>query len=113
MEVESLGTSTFVELVSKPQKSNIELCIICQKVRNSNQNTNLTSTHKGRDAVNKTSRILSDDTLYRLNETDLNKIQYHVKTCYTRYKKAEQKWKECIVKALTYREFPMRPNDKS
>ena len=87
MEVGSPGTSTFVELVSKTQKSNNELCIICQKVRDSNQNTKLTRTPEGRDVVIKTSRILSDDTLYTLNETDLNKIQYHVKTCYGRYNK--------------------------
>ena len=91
MEIGSPGTSTFVELVSKPKKSNIELCIICQKVRDSNQNIKLTSAPEGRDVAIKTSRTLSDDTLYRLNETDFNKIQYHVKTYYVRYKKAGER----------------------
>ena len=63
MEVRSPGTSTFVKLVSKPQKSNTELCIICQMVRNSNQNTQLSSTHEGRHVVTKISKILSGDKL--------------------------------------------------
>ena len=91
MEIGSPGTLTFVELVSKPKKINIELCIICQKVRDSNQNIKLTSAPDGRGVVIKTSRILSDDTLYRLNETDFNKIQYHAKTYYARYKKAGER----------------------
>ena len=74
MEVGSPGTSAFVELVSKPKKSNIELFIICQKVKDSNQNTKLASTPEGRDVVNKTSRILSDDTLFKLHEINLNKM---------------------------------------
>ena len=51
MEAVSPGTSTFVELVSKPKKRNVELCIICQKVRDSNQNAKLTSTPAGRGVV--------------------------------------------------------------
>ena len=86
MEVGSPGAFTFVDLVSTAKKRNIEFCIIWQKVRHFNQNTELTGTPEGRNIVIKTSWKLSDDTLCRLNETDLNKIQYHVKTCYARYK---------------------------
>ena len=113
MEAASHCTSTFVELVSKPKKNNIELCIICQKVRDSNQNTKLTTTPDGRDMVIKTSKILPDDTLYRLNETDLKKIQYHVKTYYARYKKdRERSEKKTLEKRFTHRDIPMRLNDK-
>ena len=31
--------------------------------------------------------MFSDGTSYKLNETDMNKIQYHVKNCQARYKK--------------------------
>ena len=74
MEAVSPGTSTFIELVSKPKKRNVELCIICQKTRDSNQNAKLTSTPAGRGVVIKTSRILPDDSLYNISENELNKV---------------------------------------
>ena len=40
------------------QKSNIEFCKMCQQIRDSNQNTKLTSIPEGRDVVIKTLMIL-------------------------------------------------------
>ena len=67
-----------VELVQKPQKKNIRLCIICQKVQDSQQRKKLTSTPGGRSVIIQTSRLLDDDLLVELTDEDLQNIQYHI-----------------------------------
>ena len=51
--------------------------------------------------------ILSSDTLYKVNKTDLNKIQYHVKRCYVHYKKAGERSEKKALGKCSHREtFP-------
>ena len=80
----ALKGSRYAPVVSKPKNINIKLCIIYQNVRDFNQNTKPYKPTRGK---RRSSRSFSDCTSYRLNKTDLNKIQYHIKTCYVRYKK--------------------------
>ena len=95
MEITSSGPS--VELVQKPKKKNIRLCIICQKVQDIQQNKKLTSTPGGRSVIIQTSRILDDDLLVGLTDEDLQNIQYHVRTCYSRYKRSGARQKTTEV----------------
>ena len=90
-KMEDNSPSTSIELVLKSKRRNFEFCIICQKIKDSNQNTKLTSTPEGREKIIQTSNLLNDDTLVDLVESDLDKIQYHVKTCYARYKKTGER----------------------
>ena len=91
-KMEDNSPSTSIELVLKSKRRNFEFCIICQKIKDSNQNTKLTSTPEGREKIIQTSNLLNDDTLVDLVESDLDKIQYHVKTCYARYKKTGERY---------------------
>ena len=95
MEITSSGPS--VELVQKPKKKNIRLCIICQKVQDIQQNKKLTSTPGGRSGIIQTSRVLDDDLLVELTDEDLQNIQYHVRTCYSRYKRSGARQKTTEV----------------
>ena len=63
----------------------------------------MTSTSDGRDVVIETSRILNDDVLTDLHEDQLEKIQYHVKTCCGRYKKSDERHK---IKQLSEKRPP-------
>ena len=86
-----------VELVQKPQKKNIRLCIICQKVQDSQQRKKLTSTPGGRSVIIQTSRLLDDDLLVELTDEDLQNIQYHIQTCYFHYKRFGERHKATEV----------------
>ena len=88
----SPGPSTNVELVTKPARRNLKLCIICQKVKDANRNTKLTSTPEGRTKIIQTSNLLKDDTLSDFQDSDLTLLQYHVKTCYARYIKTGERY---------------------
>lgn len=57
MEITSPGP--LVELVKEPKKKNICLCIIFQKVQDSQQSKQLTSTPVGRSVIIQTSKILT------------------------------------------------------
>ena len=54
----------------------------------------LTSTSEGRNALLKTSQSLNDELLNNLSDYDLEKIQYHVKTCYTSHKRKGERNKQ-------------------
>ena len=91
MEITSSGPSG--EFVQKPKKKYIRLCITCQKVQDSQQNKKLTSTPDGRSVIIQTSRAL----LVELTDEDLQNIQYHVRTCYSRYKRSGARQKTTEV----------------
>ena len=97
MSNESPGPSSSIQLVPAERKLNLNLCIICQKIKDSSGSSKLTSTREGRNVLLKTSQSLNvnDELMNNLSDHDLEKIQYHVKTCYASYKgkgeKNEQK----------------------
>ena len=95
MEITSPGPS--VELIQKPQKKNIRLCIICQKVQDSQQSKKLTNTPGGRSVIMQTSRLLDDDLLVELTDEDLQNIQYRIRTCHFRYKRLGERHKTTEV----------------
>ena len=55
MSDESPGPSSSIQLVPAESKLNLNLCIICQKVKDSSGSCKLTSTSKGRNVLLKTS----------------------------------------------------------
>ena len=61
--------------------------MICQKIKDSSGSSKLTSTSEGRNVLLKTSQSLNDELMNNSPDHDLEKIQYHVKTCYASYKK--------------------------
>ena len=90
----SPGPSAAVELVSRQEARIIKLCIICQKVKDSNGNSKLSSTPEGREKIVQTSNLLNDDLLINIPESNLYSLQYHVKTCYARYIKTGERYKQ-------------------
>ena len=80
MSVCSPGPSAAVSLLQTSEKRNINLCLICQKLKDSSGSHKLTSTPDGRSKVVQTSKLLSDEFLHDLDESDFSNIQYHVNT---------------------------------
>ena len=74
-----------------PKQKKLDFCIICQKLKDSQGCTKLTSTLDGRnklietstlDGRNKlieTSELLGDEFLAHLSNNELSEIKYHVK----------------------------------
>ena len=87
MSDKSPGPSSSIELVPAETKLNLNLCIICQKIKDSSGSSKLTSTSEGRNVLLKTFQSLNDELMNNLSDHDLEKTQYHVKTCYASYKK--------------------------
>ena len=87
MSNNSPGPSSTVQLMPEARSKNVKLCIICQRVKDNQGNSNITSTEEGRNVLIQTSQSLQDDLIKNLAEVDLSNIQYHVKTCYSTYKK--------------------------
>ena len=66
----------------KRTKSNVNLCILCQKEKRSEKtSSNANGRTKSIVAIND----LKDDYLVNLSEYDLNNIKYHLKDCYKPY----------------------------
>ena len=84
------GPSSSVQLVQKPTNSKpkkLELCLICQRVKDSKGCAKLTSTDDGRKVIIDTSEKLDDGLVANIKPIEQGRIQYHVKTCYSKYKK--------------------------
>ena len=78
------GQSNDVQLVPNPQALKLELCLICQNVKNSAGWSKLTSPEAGRQTS--TSRKL-DGLVTNIDQNRLVDIRYHVKSYYATYKK--------------------------
>ena len=93
MSNESPGPSSAIQLVPAERKLNLNLCIICQKIKDSSGSSKLTSTREGRNVLLKTSQSLNvnDELMNNLSDHDLEKIQYHVKTCYASHKRKSER----------------------
>ena len=96
MSEKTPGPSTSVQLVQNAtnSKPNLEKCLICQNVKDSQGSAILTSTDDGRKVIIKTSEKLGDGKVAGIEESERNRIQYHVKTCYSRYKRKGERHKE-------------------
>ena len=81
------GPSNAVQLVPNPKPLKLELCLICQNVKDSAGSSKLTSTEAGRQTIISTSRKFEDDLVTNIDQNRLVDIRYHIKSCYFTYKK--------------------------
>ena len=91
MSDKSPGPSSSIQLVPAERKLNLNLRILCQKIKDSSGSSKLTSTSEGRNVLLKTSQSLNDELMNNLSDHDLEKIQYHVKTCYASHKRKSER----------------------
>ena len=61
-----------------PKQKKLDLCIICQKLKDSQGCTKLTSTLDGRNKLIETGELLGDELLAHLSNNELSEIKYHV-----------------------------------
>ena len=94
MSNNSPGPSNSVQLLPKPRALNLQLCILCQHVKDSKGSTKLTSTADGRRVIFDTTEMLQDGLLANVDENDSSCIHYHVKTCYATYKRRGERHEE-------------------
>ena len=92
------GSSNAVQLVPNPKPLKLELCFICQNVKDSAGSSKLTSTKAGRHTIISTSRKLKDGLVTNIDQNRLVNIRYHVKSCYATYKKRGARQKVEIPK---------------
>ena len=81
--------STSVLLVKNPtnSKRNLAKCLICQHVKGPNGSAKLTSTDEGRQVIIDMSEKLEDGLVAGIELSERCRIQYHVKSCYSTYRK--------------------------
>ena len=87
------GLSNAVQLFPNPKPLKLELCLVCQKVKDSTGSSKLTSTEAGRQTIISTSRKLEDGLVTNNDQNRFTYIRYHVKSCYTTYKKKRARHK--------------------
>ena len=75
-------------VVENQSKKNIDKCIICQSNKG---NSKLTSTSKGRQTLIDSSNFLNDELIDGVE--DQEKIKYHLKPCFSNYKKKTERSK--------------------
>ena len=81
------GSFHAVQLVPNPKSLKLELCFICQNVKDSAGSSKLTSTEAGRQTIISTSRKLEDGLVTNIDQNRLFDVRYDVKFCYATYKK--------------------------
>ena len=81
------GLSNAVQLVPNLKPLKLELCLICQNVKDSAGLSKLTSLEACREIIINTSRKLDDDLVTNIDQNTLADIRYHVQSCYATYKK--------------------------
>ena len=99
------GLSDAVDLVPNPKPLRLELCLICQNVKDSVGSSKVASTEAGRQTVMSTNRKVADGLVTNIDQNRLVDIRYHVKSCYTTYKK-----KGARHKVETRKQKPKEPN---
>ena len=87
------GLSNVVQLVPNPKPLKLDLCLVCLKVKDSTGSSKLTSTEAGRQTIISTSRKLEDGLVTNNDQNRFVYIRYHVKSCYTTYKKKGERHK--------------------
>ena len=87
MSENTLGLSNAVQLVPNSKPLKLELCLICQNVKDSAGLSKLTSLEACRETMINTSRKLDDDLVTNIDQNTLADIRYHVQSCCAPYKK--------------------------
>ena len=95
MEVTS--PDPWVTLVQKSQERNIQVCIICQKVKDNQESKKLTITSDEHPVIIQRPRIWHHYVLVNSTDKDLQSTQYHVWTCYSHYKLSGERHKASEV----------------
>ena len=73
-----------VSLKTNVQKPDLSKCIICQKKTGTNKKDNLSNAAGSRSKIILSSKKLKDGLLDLLDETEVQKILFHSKSCYSR-----------------------------
>ena len=76
--------------ISLKSCKDISKCIICQKLKDNKGNQKLTSTEKRRGVIVECSKLLNDELLERIPDSQCENIQYHVNTCYPHYVRSKE-----------------------
>ena len=63
MSDESPGHSSSIQLVPVERKPNLNLCVICQKIKDSSESSKLANTSEGRNVLLKTSQSLNNELM--------------------------------------------------
>ena len=72
------GPSNIVQFVTNPKPLKLELCLICQNVKDSAGSSKLTSTEASRQTI--ISRKLKHGLVTNIDQNRLVDIRYHVKS---------------------------------
>ena len=99
------GPSKSVKLVSNSSSSklNLSLCLICQRVKDVSGSKKLTSTKDGRQNIIDTSKKIKDGLVASIEPHDPVKIHYHLKSCYSTYRKKGERFTKPTSEKLTTR----------
>ena len=68
----------------------ISKCIIFQKLKDNKGNQKLKSSKKGRGVIAECSKLLNDELLEGIPDSQYQNIKYHVNTCYPRYVRSKE-----------------------
>ena len=84
------GPSNAVQLVPNPKPLRLELCLICQNVKDSAGSSKLTSTEAGRQKIISTSRKLDDGLVTNIDQNRFVDIRYASNPATLRTRRKEQ-----------------------
>lgn len=102
--------------ISLENCKDISKCIICQKLKDNKGNQKLTSTEKGRGVIVECSKLLNDDLLEGIPDSQYENIQYHINTCYPRYvrsKERSEKKADIVPKTPEFSDEPSKCSSSS
>ena len=102
--------------ISLESCKDISKCIICQKLKDNKGNQKLTSTEKGRGVIVECSKLLNDELLEEIPDSQYENIRYHVNTCYPRYVRSKERLEkkaEIVPKTPQFSDEPSRCSSTS
>ena len=74
------GLWNVVQLIANPKSLKLELCLICQNVKDSAGSSKLPSTEAVRQTILSTSRKFEDGLVTNIDQNRLVDVRYHVKS---------------------------------
>ena len=114
MSAKTPGSCNSVLLVppssAKSKSRNLDLCLICQHVKDVKGSSQLSSTEAGRKVVIDASEKLQDGFLNGIDPTKLTEIKYHTKSCYATYRLKGQRVKPDAAKRKSEHEADSDPS---
>ena len=81
------GPTNALQPVPNPKPLKLWLCLLCQNVKDSAGSSKLTRAEAGRQTIISTSRRFEDGLVTNVDQNRLVDIRYHVKSCWSTYKK--------------------------